>query len=122
MSRYGNHGKIKVALLYFLFRAIKPKNFRHNQRYNNRQLVYNYSIYISPKELKIKNKYWIVDIYPYGRRPEDIIRYVYNFLSLGLDKTKLITYNSKSLLLLYHKKASKKLIKDKILFFKTNVS
>jgi glycosyltransferase involved in cell wall biosynthesis len=121
ISRYGNHGKIKVALLYFLCRAIKPKNFRHNQRYNNRQLVYNYSIYISPKELKIKNEYWITEVYPYGKRPEDLMNKIYEFLSL-LDKTKLITHNSKSLLLLYHKKASKKLINDKISFFKTNVN
>ena len=122
ISRYGNNGKIKVALLYFLCRIINQKNFRHDKKYNNRQLVYNYSICINPKELNIKNKYWITEVYPYGKRPEDLIKQIWEFLSIGLDKTKFITYNSKRLLLLHHKKASKKLINDKIAFFKINVN
>lgn len=120
--RYENHGKIKIILLYIVCRIINRKTFRHSEKYNNRQLVYNNSILVNPKELGIKDKYFITEIYPYGKRPEDIINIVYKLLSTGLNETKLITHKSKNLLILYHKNADKNIIKRKSRFFKVNVN
>ena len=120
--RYKNHGKLKITLLYFICRVINTKKFRHSKNYNNRQLVYNYSLLASPKELRIKNKYWIAEVYPYGKNSEDIIKMVNRLVSIELNQTRLITHNSKSMLILYHKNADKKLINRKIKFFKVNVN
>lgn len=119
--RHKNHNKIKIILLYLFCKIINPKKFRHSKKYNNEELVYHNSLLISPKKLRIKNKYWI-EVVHYGRSSEDIIKTVYTLCHIGLNQTRLITHNSKSLLILYHKTADKNIIKRKINHFKVNTS
>ncbi len=121
INRRKNHNKIKIILLYFFCKIINPKKFRHSKKYNNIDLFNNHLLFISPKGLGIKNKYWVGEV-NYGISSKDIIKTVYTLCHIGLNQTKLITHNSKSLLSLYHKNADKNIIKRRIAHFKANTS
>ena len=70
-------------------------------------MVYNWPIWISPEKLKIEERYLLTEIYLCGKRSKEVMMLVHNLLLIGLNQTKLITHNSKSLLILYHKNGSK---------------